>query len=128
MDVATSTWQEVADRHPAVRLLVLLGSRATGEAHEGSDWDVGVLGDGGLDLPSLRADVVDRLGTDLVDLVDLRAASAVLRRDAAMTGRVLVERDDGAFVDFQVEAAGFWCDVEPVVREAHADVLRAVMG
>ncbi len=128
MDVAASNWQEIAGRHPAVRLLVLLGSRATGAAHAASDWDLGVLGDGDLDLSSMRADLVARLGTDDVDLVDLRGASAVLRRDAAANGLVLAERDEGAFVEFQIEAATFWCDVEPVVREAHAEVFRAVKG
>ncbi len=64
--------------------------------------------------------------TYALELVDLAAASAVLRRDAAVMGRPLFERDAGAFVDFQVAAASFWCDVEPVLREAHADVLRAV--
>ncbi|MGI8537619.1 MAG: hypothetical protein ACR2K2_14310 [Mycobacteriales bacterium] len=50
----------------------------------------------------------------------------MLRRDAAVDGRLLFERDNNAFVAFQIEAASFWCDIEPVVREAHAEVLRAV--
>jgi predicted nucleotidyltransferase len=111
-----------------LRLLVLIGSRATGSEHAGSDWDVGVLGDQGLDLPSVRADLVDRLGTDDVDLVDLSSASAVLRRDAAASGVALVEREPDGFVAFQTEVALFWCDIEPVLREAHADVLRAAAG
>ncbi len=63
-------------RHPGLRLLALLGSQATGTAHEDSDWDLGMLADPGLDLLGLRADLVDRLGTDRVDLVDLTSASA----------------------------------------------------
>lgn len=125
MDAATPGWAEVAARHRNLVLLVLIGSRAVGQEHERSDWDVVVLGEEGTDLAALRADIADLLGTDAVDVVDLRGASAVLRRDAASAGRLLVEREEGAFVEFQIEATGFWCDVEPVVREAHADVLRA---
>ena len=121
-------WDHIAARHPDLTLLVLTGSRARGTEHERSDWDFGVLGTAELDPLSLRADLADALGTDAIDLVDLRRASAVLRRDAAVSGRALVERAGGAFTDFQIEAISFWCDVEPVLREAHADVLRAVAG
>lgn len=128
MDVGAGTWARIGARHPGVRLAVLLGSRATGEHRQTSDWDIGVLLDDGADLFALRANIVQSLGTDAVDLVDLRAASAVLRRDAAVGGRVLLEREDGAFAGFQVAAAGFWCDVEPVLREAQRDVLRVFAG
>ena len=110
---------------PGLDVLVLLGSRSTGTAHAGSDWDLGYLGDASLDPLDLRVVVVETLGTDDVDLVDLARASAVLRRDAAATGRLVHERVAGTFTDFRVEAATFWCDVEPVVREAHAAVLAA---
>ena len=123
MDGATTALQRVAQRHPQVRLLVLLGSRARGDEHSASDWDLGVLADAGLDLPRLSSDVVLALGTEDVDVVDLATASAVLRRDAAAHGRPVFEREPGAFLDFSVEAALFWCDIEPVVREAHAAVL-----
>ena len=126
MEIAPARWAHLLEHHPGLALLALLGSRARGTAHAGSDWDLGYLADGPLDPLDLRADVVTTLGTDAVDLVPLASASAVLRRDAADHGRALVERRSGAFVDFQVEAATFWCDVEPVVRAAHADVLRAV--
>lgn len=125
VETAPARWAHLLERHRGLVLLVLLGSRARGTEHAGSDWDLGYLADGPLDALDLRADVVATLGTDAVDLVPLVSASAVLRRDAAVHGRVLVRRRPGAFTDFQVEAAGFWCDVEPVIREAHADVLRA---
>ena len=126
MEIDPARWAHLLQHHPGLGLLVLLGSRARGTAHIGSDWDLGYLADGPLDPLDLRADVVATLGTDAVDLVPLASASAVLRRDAATYGRVLAEQRPGAFADFQVEAASFWCDVEPVIRAAHADVLRAV--
>lgn len=112
-------------RHEGLDLLLLLGSRARGEARPDSDWDLGFLG-GSVDQLTLRADLVETLGTDAVDLVPLGRASAVLRRDAALHGVVLAEREPGGFGAFQIEAATFWADVEPVVREAHDDVLRTL--
>jgi predicted nucleotidyltransferase len=116
----------IVHRHPAMSLMVLLGSRAGGTAHSASDWDVGVLAEGELDLATLAADLMDVWRTDDVDVVDLARASAVLRRDAAAQGVLLWEQEPGAFMDFAVEATIFWCDVEPVLRRAHADVLRSV--
>lgn len=127
-DVSTTAvdGEALLTRHVGLDLLVLLGSRARGDAHPGSDWDLGYIGDPTVDQLTLRADLVDALGTDAVDLVTLQHASAVLRRDAAVDGQVLAERDYGTFAAFQIAAATFWADVEPVVREAHADVARAV--
>lgn len=123
MEVAQEQWDAVAGSHPGLALLVLLGSRARGQEHAGSDWDLGFLADPDVDRLALHADLTQLLGTDAVDLVDLRAASAVLRRDAAAHGQALV--GPAAFVEFAVEATLFWCDIEPVVREAHDAVLRA---
>lgn len=118
----------VAERHPALELLVLLGSRARDDAHAGSDWDLGHLSGDALDVGTLVADLTSALGTDDVDLVDLRRASALLRRDTGAEGVLIAEHRPGAFLDFRVEVATYWCDIEPVLREAHEDVLRSVAG
>jgi uncharacterized protein YutE (UPF0331/DUF86 family) len=102
---------------------VLHGSRARGEARPNADWDVGVVAEGLPDLPLLTAELAAILGTDAVDVVDLRTASALLRFRAARDGVVLLERPAGAFEDCQLEAARFWCDAGPVIRAAQEDVL-----
>jgi predicted nucleotidyltransferase len=58
----------------ALRLAGLHGSRARADATEGSDWDIGVLTDDSPDLPApaLSATLTEILGTDKVDVVDLR--------------------------------------------------------
>ena len=104
-------------------LAVLHGSRARGEAGPESDWDVGVLGAEPPDLPALVAGLTTILGTDAVDIVDLRSGSALLRFRAARDGLVLLERPAGAFEEFQLEAVRFWCDAGPVIRAAQDDVL-----
>ena len=122
--------QAVAERlqpavasHPALRLLVLHGSRTRGEQHDRSDWDFAYLGDDGLAHFALLNDLSKVLQTDDIDLVDLRTGSALLRFRVARDGWVLHERPAGTFLDFAVEAVVFWCDIEPVVRRAHAAVL-----
>ncbi|MHA6617765.1 type VII toxin-antitoxin system MntA family adenylyltransferase antitoxin [Pseudonocardia sp. DLS-67] len=115
--------------HPAmagVQVLVLHGSRARGDEGAASDWDFGVLTDGTTDLVGLSAALTSALGTDAVDLVDLRRASALLRYRAARDGVVLVERGEGTFREFQLEAVHFWCDAGPVIRAAQNDVLAAL--
>lgn len=109
----------------AVTLAVLHGSRARGDAGPASDWDVGVLGasDRELDLAALAADLSRLLGTDAVDVVDLARASALLRFRAARDGVVLLERPDGTFAAFRLEAIRFWCDAGSVIRAAQDAVL-----
>lgn len=110
-------------RHPALRLLVLFGSRARGDARGESDWDLGYLADAGLDPDALLLDMVSALGTDRIDLVDLARAGAQIRFRAAGEGRVLHEVDPGVFEKFWLEAVHFWCDAEPLLRAGYAQVL-----
>jgi hypothetical protein len=63
------------------------------------------------------------LRTDLVDLVALSKASALLRIQVAVHGRPVFEDDTGVFQTFQIDAATFWCDVEPVLRVAYRQIL-----
>jgi predicted nucleotidyltransferase len=109
-----------------VQLLVLHGSRARGEAGPRSDWDLGYLADPCADLGALAVAITSTLRSDRVDLVDLATASALLRYRTARDGILLLEREPNTFLRFRLEATRFWCDVEPVVRAAHDDVLRAL--
>jgi hypothetical protein len=107
-----------------LRLAVLHGSRALGTAGPHSDWDIGVLSiDGDPDLAALTVAITGILGTDAVDVVDLATASALLRYRAARDGIPLLEGREGAFHEFQIAAAQFWCDAGPVIRAAQDDVL-----
>jgi predicted nucleotidyltransferase len=110
-------------RHPALRLLVLFGSRARGDAREQSDWDLGYLAGPGMDADALLLDVVNALGTDRVDLVDLARAGGQIRFRAARDGRPLHEAPPGTFAAFWIEAVDFWCDAEPVLRAGYAEAL-----
>lgn len=123
-ELATRLRGDPALRH--VRLLVLHGSRARGEAGPRSDWDLGYLADPGADLDALAVAITSTLRSDRVDLVDLATASALLRYRTARDGVALLEREPNTFLRFRLEVTQFWCDVEAVVRAAHDDVLRAL--
>ncbi|GLZ46979.1 hypothetical protein Acsp06_31640 [Actinomycetospora sp. NBRC 106375] len=117
------------DGHPATAgldVLLLHGSRARGDAGPGSDWDLACLADDGFDPVALLAVLTETLGTDAVDLVDLRRASALLRFRAARDGVLLLERRQDAFLEFRLDAVTFWCDAGPVIRAAQSDVLSSL--
>lgn len=109
-----------------VRLLVLHGSRARHDHRTDSDWDFGVLADDQVDTSALWAGLTAILGTDSVDLADLRRSSALLRYRAARDGVPVLERPEGEFLRFQLEAVQFWCDAGTVIRAAQDDVLDAL--
>jgi predicted nucleotidyltransferase len=113
----------LAVRHPALRFLVLFGSRARGDATGRSDWDLGYMAGPGVDHEGLLLDVVDALGTERVDLVDLARAGAQLRFRAAGEGMLIFESEPGAFARFWLEAVDFWCDAAPILRGGYAEVL-----
>lgn len=113
----------IGPRHPELRLLLLFGSRARGDARDRSDWDLGYLAVTGLDPDALLLDLVNALGMDRIDLVDLARAGAQVRFRAAGDGRVLYEAEPGLFDRFWIEAVDFWCDAEPLLRTGYAQVL-----
>jgi len=90
LDVA-ALWHEF----PELRLLLLHGSRARGDAHEQSDWDFAYLAGRQLDELGLRSALSRALGTDRIDLVDLARAGGLVRYRAARDGKLVIERQPG---------------------------------
>jgi predicted nucleotidyltransferase len=108
---------------PALRLLLLHGSRARGDQRADSDWDYAYLGDAGLDELGLRLFLARAVQSESIDLVDLSRASGLLRFRAAKDGVLLYEREASAYEDFVLASARFWFDVEPVLKGAYQSVL-----
>lgn len=117
---------ELQQRFPELQLLILHGSRARGDAHAGSDWDFAYLADPGLDELGLRATLAQALFTDAIDVVDLRRAGAVLRYAAARDAKLVLEREPAALERFRFDAIRFWLEVEPIVTQSQAAVLKAL--
>ena len=107
-------------------LLILFGSRARGNPRPGADWDFGYLADVAADVPGLLAAVVEALGDDQVDLVDLRRAGGLLRYRAARDGVLLHESEAEAFDRFRLEAVRFWCDNAPTFERGYEEILESL--
>ena len=101
---------------PDLELLVLFGSVVRGRARTRSDVDLAVRCARRADLDTIYLAVAPRLGTDRVDLVDLRAAGPLLSFEVARTGQLVFERRPGAFREFQALAARRYGDTEKLRR------------
>ncbi len=122
-DERLATVAGMAEAMPGLRLLVLHGSRARGEAHHLSDWDFAYEADGTFDPDALLALLADTLNVDDIDLVDLTRAGALLRHRVARDGVVLVERPAGRFVHFRLDAVRTWCDLAPLLEPLYERML-----
>lgn len=127
LDRLVADIREAVSGMSGLDLLLLYGSRARGDAHARSDWDVGYLGTG-VDADAVLAAIVEATGSDRVDVVDLSRAGGLLRFRAARDGRVLYESRPGTGDEFRLEAAHFWCDMAPVLRASFEDVLARLDG
>ncbi len=115
-----------AEEAAGLRLLVLYGSRARGESRPGADWDFGYLADVPMDAPGLLATLVEVLGDDKVDLVDLDRATGLLRFRAACDGVLLHESEPGLFDRYRFDAARFWCDNVSIFTQGYEETLEAI--
>jgi predicted nucleotidyltransferase len=126
MDVderAVDRVRSLAASTPALRMLILFGSRARGDAWARSDWDLAYVGDPGFDADGLLSRLATVLAADRIDLVDLERAGGQLRFRVARDGRVLHVDDETRFERFWFDAVSFWCDAEPIVRRGYDDLL-----
>jgi predicted nucleotidyltransferase len=101
---------------PSLQLVVLFGSQARGRSRPDSDVDVAVRCDAPADLDALYLLLAPRLETGALDLVDLRRAGPLLAFQVARHGRLLYERDPGAFHVFQSLASRRYCDTDKLRR------------
>ena len=96
-DFANRVLDALGRAFPAHRLLGvwLFGSQARGEATARSDVDLAVLADARLDPIAVgaAASVLEGIAGARVDLVDLRAASGLLRVQATHDGRLIAAPD-----------------------------------
>lgn len=102
-----------------VTLAVLFGSAARGDAHAGSDLDVGVLGVQPERIGRLQV-ALSRATGRVVDATALENAPPLLRFEVARDGRVLVERTPHLWSDFKARAMVDWWDWAPTARRFHS--------
>jgi len=106
-----------------LELVILFGSVAVGKVHGRSDIDLGFLYGHDVNILDLTGKVTGLLGTDKVDVVDLRRASPLLRFSAARNCVVLFERVPGTFSKFLSLAFRRFVDTKKL-RNAQRSVIR----
>ncbi|MBI5490588.1 MAG: nucleotidyltransferase domain-containing protein [Deltaproteobacteria bacterium] len=129
-----STFDQIVARLrglPGLRFVALFGSAASGRATARSDLDIAVsVGHDGRpsfdEQLTLSASLSGIAGRD-VDLVVVEEASTILRRQIALQGRALWEREHGNFIRFQASAAFEYEDFAPVFRVCRDGFLAALM-
>jgi predicted nucleotidyltransferase len=104
-----------------VRLAYLFGSLA--QDRPGNDVDLAILRNDGPAL-ELYAAISGVLGTERLDLVDLRTASAVVRFEVMSTGRLLYAAEEDSQLDFERETLRVYKDAA-WRRRRQEDILRA---
>lgn len=109
-----------------LKLLILYGSRARGDARRSADWDFGYLADEATDVPGLLAALVEILGDDNIDLVDLDRTTGLLRFRSSCDGVLLHEAESGLFDRFRLAAARFWCENASVFEQGYEETLEAL--
>jgi predicted nucleotidyltransferase len=107
-----------------VLLAYLFGSLATDDPSPG-DVDLAVL-TAEEAAYMLRTDLQRALGTQRLDLVDLRKASPLLRFHIIRDGRLLYARDDETLNGFELDTLHLYRDTAPL-RRRHREILRERM-
>ncbi|MEO8054723.1 MAG: nucleotidyltransferase domain-containing protein [Acidobacteriota bacterium] len=120
-EVAARLTAALESAPPSVVAAYLFGSVARGEAREGSDVDVAVL----FSAPSepILGNAANRLEGDLeralrrpVQIVELNRAPADLVHRVLRDGQILLDRDRGARIEFEVRLRNEYFDLEPIRR------------
>ena len=107
---ASRLGREAAGLH----LIVVFGSMATGRAFPMSDMDIGILGTGFWESLRIGADLA-RLCAREPHVVQLEAASELLRYEIARDGVPLFECEPDAWPRFRAEAIVRYLDFKPTL-------------
>jgi uncharacterized protein len=101
----------LAQQIPFLKLLILFGSRATGQNHEDSDYDFALIydreiyqdwkrkGASWFSLYSIFENIFE-VPNEAVDLVDLNRCSEILAHVIACDGKLLYEKQSGEYDEF----------------------------
>lgn len=116
-----------AEAWPELKLAVLFGSTARGEARPRSDVDLGIL------LDPYSVELRFRVEADLgraagrpVDVILLDGAPPLLRFEIAREGILLFQREDHLWTGFKAKAMVDWWDWAPTHRMIAAGVVRSL--
>lgn len=104
--------QQIPEKLPYLKMLVLFGSRARGDIHSKSDWDFAVIYDEEMrnklchdpaflsfEIPSILDDIFN-LNSDHIDVIELNKCSPHIADAVARHGKLIYEQKQGLFDNF----------------------------
>jgi len=120
----TAMTEFLTERIPELIAIYQFGSQARGDASRSSDIDLAVLARAPISAETLfqiAQDLAIQLHRD-VDLLDLRAASTVMRAQVIATGQCLDSKDEPARAEFEMYAYSNYARL----NEERRDILRDI--
>ncbi|MGI0479387.1 type VII toxin-antitoxin system MntA family adenylyltransferase antitoxin [Geminocystis sp. CENA526] len=105
--------QQIPEKMPYIKMIILFGSRARGDIHDRSDWDFAISYDreivektmknkaSGWFAYSVDLNDIFELKTDRIDIVDLNVCSDFIAHYIARDGVLIYEKNKGEFEDFK---------------------------
>lgn len=103
---------QLAEKY-GLRLVLLFGSQAKGEAKKGSDIDIAILAPRRLseqDMMYLNYEFTNILPIDKIDLVDLHGAPPLLMKQIADSAKILYSINYYDFPAFQIYASRLYAE------------------
>mgnify|MGYP003393919517 CR=1 FL=1 len=113
------TQEEIIKKYD-LKLLLLFGSRARGDARKDSDTDIAFFGNKRLDLKEksmLMMDLTSFLRTDKIDIVDLREASPLIFYAITRDGKILYAHDMMFFYEIRTYAYKRYIETVPIYED-----------
>ena len=120
--------EKLCEKHK-LKLLILHGSYAKGQATGDSDIDVGILTKKKADMNAYSAILRDFSGIfgDKFDPAFLNNAEPMICYHAALTGKPLYENLKGAFADFRIQSVARYMDTKKF-RELEKIYIKRAIG
>ncbi len=126
--------QQIPEKIPYLKMLVLFGSRATGNTHQNSDWDFAVIYDEKLrnthtqgngfslfELPFVIGELF-KIDPDNIDIVELNNCSNLIAHFIARDGKVLYENESNQFEDFRQRVLLDNSDIKKIERNKRQSI------
>jgi uncharacterized protein len=137
LDILKAASARFTKNHPNLKLLILFGSRARGDADPSSDWDFAFLYDSTFSKPEKSfwfpgSDILDTLSTLLnlpdndIDLVDLSHCSEMLAHFISRDGQLIYEKNPGEFANFQQQSLKTPAELKQFRQDQRENVLQTL--
>jgi predicted nucleotidyltransferase len=109
------------------QLVYFWGSRATGQAAAGSDYDFAILFSveaGFGKVCALEHRLAEFLDTDQIDLIALNHAPVELQYNVVATGKLIYGKSTATRVEFEAETLSLYFDLLPLLRRHRQELLQ----